>query len=234
MREVVDSSRAMLQGRRTVVASADRVLITGLVHVFKGVGPLVGATTTETEALSCLRQNAADLLVCSDQLDAGGQGTSLVAKAKQQQPQLRCLMLIRRPLLSTIEAAIAAGCDGLCSHERVGNGGLLSVLQAMESDGSHLDPLITGVLQHHHNHRAGPSPIRDQLTLREEDVLRGLCRGLSNAEIADQLQLSIDTIKHLVSGLLRKLDARDRTQAVLIAFERDLVSPPVPIPRWNH
>ena len=115
-----------------MVASADRVLITGLVHVFKGVGPLVGATTTEAEALSCLRQNAADLLVCSDQLDAGGQGASLVAKAKQQQPQLRCLMLIRRPLLSTIEAAIAAGCDGLCSHERVGNGGLLSVLQAME------------------------------------------------------------------------------------------------------
>ena len=135
MHEVVDSMRPLLQERRTVVASADRVLITGLVHVFKGVGPLVGATTTEAEALSCLRQNAADLLVCSDQLDAGGQGASLVAKAKQQQPQLRCLMLIRRPLLSTIEAAIAAGCDGLCSHERVGNGGLLSVLRRMSTAG---------------------------------------------------------------------------------------------------
>ena len=77
MHEVVDSMRPLLQERRTVVASADRVLITGLVHVFKGVGPLVGATTTEAEALSCLRQNAADLLVCSDQLDAGGQGASL-------------------------------------------------------------------------------------------------------------------------------------------------------------
>ena len=233
MCDVHGRSRPWITGRRTVVASDDRVLITGLVHFFDGSGPLIGAATTETEARSCLNQGAADLLVCSYELDQGGDGASLVAKAKATHPKLKCLMLIRRPLLSTIQAAIAAGCDGLCSHERIGNGGLLSVLQAMDSDGSHLDPLITGVLQHHHNHRSGPSPLTDRLSIREEDVLHGLCRGLSNAEIADQLQLSVDTIKHVVSSLLRKLEARDRTQAVLIAFQRDLVSPPAPIPRWK-
>lgn len=234
MRELRGRSKPWLTGRRTVVASSDRVLITGLVTLFEGSGPLVGAATTEAEALTCVTQGAADLVICSAELDQGGSGPSLVAKAKAAHPQLQCLMLIRRPLLSTIQAAIAAGCDGLCSDERIGNGGLLSVLQAMDSDGSHLDPLIAGILQHHHNHRSGPSALSDQLSVREEDVLHGLCRGLSNADIADQLQLSIDTIKHVVSGLLRKLDARDRTQAVLIAFQRDLVSPPAPIPRWKR
>lgn len=233
MRERPGNSRPWLRGRRTVVASSDRVLITGMVAVFDGNGPLVGAATTEAEALTCLSQGGADLLICTAELDQGGTGPSLVAKAKATHPRLKCLMLIRRPLLSTIKAAIAAGCDGLCSHERMGNGGLLSVLQAMDSDGSHLDPLIAGVLQHHHNHRSGPTPLSEQLSVREEDVLHGLCRGLSNAEIADHLTLSIDTIKHVVSNLFRKLDARDRTQAVLIAFERDLVSPPAPIPRWK-
>ena len=233
MCEVRDRSRAWLTGRRTVVASNDRVLITGLVHFFDGNGPLIGAATTETEALHCLNREAADLLICSSELDQEGDGASLVEKAKAAHPKLKCLMLIRRPLLSTIQSAIAAGCDGLCSHERIGNGGLLSVLQAMDSDGSHLDPLITGVLQHHHKNHSGPSPFTDQLSIREEDVLHGLCRGLSNAEIANQLNLAVDTIKHLVSSLLRKLEARDRTQAVLIAFQRDLVSPPAPIPRWK-
>ena len=43
----------------------------------------------------------------------------------------------------------------------------------------------------------------------EEDVLRGICRGLSNLEIADQLNLSINTVKHSVTAVLSKLDARD-------------------------
>ena len=232
MRELPQRHRPLLEGRRTVVASADRVLISGLVHCLDGVGSLVGASTTESEALACLSSTAADLLICSDRLDRGT-GPSLVAEAKARKPSLRCLMLIQRPLLSTIRAAAAADCDGLCSHERIGNGGLLSVLRAMESDGSHMDAVIAGVAHHDRSSRDVGRPLSDVLSLREEDVLRGLCRGLSNQEIADQLHLSVETTKHCVTALLRKLDAKNRTQAVLIAFQRNLVDPPMPIPRWT-
>ena len=153
-----------------------------------------------------------------------------MAAAKAQKPSLHFLMLVQRPLLSTIHATAKAQCEGLCSHERIGNGGLLSVLRAMESDGSRMDPVIAGVANHD---RGAAHPLSDVLSLREEDVLRGLCKGLSNQEIADQLNLSIETTKHCVTGLLRKLDAKSRTQAVLIAFQRDLVDPPLPIPRWT-
>ena len=215
-----------------MVASANRMLISGLAQSLNGVGCLVGAASTEQEALACLSRTAANLLICSDQLERGN-GPSLVAVAKVRQPSLRCLMLIQRPLLSTIHAAAKAQCDVLCSHERISNGGLLSVLRAMESDGSHMDPVIAGVANHDRGAGGVVHPLSDVLSLREEDVLRGLCKGLSNQEIADQLHLTNETAKHYVTGLLRKLDAKSRNQAVLIAFQRNLVDQPLPIPRWT-
>ena len=231
MRETLRRSRSELGRRRTVIASADRVLITSVVAVFDSIGPLLGATTSEADALSYLKHTPADLLICSDQLESGD-GPSLVRQARTLHPQLICLMLIQRPLRSTIEAATAAGCQGLCSRDLVGNGHLLKALQAIDSDDLYIDPVIAGVLRHS---RLSPSgrPLKPGLTVREEDVLRGICRGLSNQEIADQLNLSIDTVKHSVTAVLSKLDARDRSQAMLIAFRNDLVELPPPLPRWT-
>ena len=229
----MEQARPILQRRRTLIATADRVLITGVVSVFGDIGPLVGAATSEADALSCLRGGAVDLLICTDMLDSGS-GPSLVEQAKALRPALICLMLIQRPLRSTIEAAIKAGCNGLCSRERVGNGHLLRTIQAIESDGMVVDPTIAGVLQHSRlQRRSRPDKPSDQLSVREEDVMRGICRGLTNQEIADQLHLSMDRVKHLVSGLLIKLGARDRTQALLIALRNDLVDLPAQPPRWT-
>ena len=232
MHELRQTGQSLLCRRRTVIASADRVLITGLVGMFDDIGPLVGAATSESEALACLHSCATDLLICTDLLDAGN-GPSLVAAAKQTRPELSCLMLIQRPLRSTLEAAIAAGCNGLCSRDRVGNGHLLQAVQAIESDSIYIDPMISGVLRHCRLGRGGPNRLKVDLSLREEDVLRGFCRGLTNQEIADQLHLSIDTVKHISSAVLHKLDARDRSQAMLTAFRHDLVDPPQQLPRWT-
>ena len=170
-------------------------------------------------------------MICSDLLESGD-GPSLVRQARTVRPELICLMLIQRPLLSTIDAATAAGCQGLCSRDLVGNGHLLKALQAIDSDDLYIDPVIAGVLRHS---KLSPNgrPLKPDLTLREEDVLRGICRGLSNLEIADQLNLSINTVKHSVTAVLSKLEARDRSQALLIAFRNDLVELPPPLPRWT-
>ncbi len=65
-------------------------------------------------------------------------------------------------------------------------------------------------------------PIAQLLTTRENEVLAGLCRGMSNKEIARELQLQEVTIKLHVRTLCRKLDAKNRTQAAMTAKEAGL------------
>jgi DNA-binding NarL/FixJ family response regulator len=73
---------------------------------------------------------------------------------------------------------------------------------------------------------APPEALRDVLTPREIEVLTLLARGRSNVEIAEALVITEATAKTHVSHILTKLDLRDRTQAVILAYESRLVEPP--------
>jgi len=73
--------------------------------------------------------------------------------------------------------------------------------------------------------RSGTPPELAGLSERELEVMRHLARGLSNSEVASELHLSEATVKTHVAHILTKLGLRDRTQAVVLAYETGLVEP---------
>ncbi|WP_433558856.1 response regulator [Pseudonocardia xinjiangensis] len=78
--------------------------------------------------------------------------------------------------------------------------------------------------------RAGGDALRGVgLTEREGEVLRWMARGLSNAEIARELAVGVETVQVQVGALLAKLGARDRTQAVVAAYESGFIDPRRPV-----
>jgi DNA-binding NarL/FixJ family response regulator len=102
---------------------------------------------------------------------------------------------------------------------------LLAAVHAVAAGESRLDPAVTAAVVSHvrrHGTRATAHPV-DRLTAREREVLVLMARGMSNAEVAAELVVSTGTVKTHVASLLAKLNARDRVQAVIAAFESGLV-----------
>ncbi|MFB7472592.1 response regulator [Kitasatospora sp. NPDC056184] len=103
---------------------------------------------------------------------------------------------------------------------------LLSAVRVLASGEALLSPRVTRRLIEEYltgpTVPAGAEERLESVTVREREVLHLIARGLSNLEIAGLLNLTTGTVKTHVSRLLMKLDARDRTQLVIAAYETGL------------
>lgn len=87
---------------------------------------------------------------------------------------------------------------------------------------SALDPQVTTKMMNRLTKKAQPE-LADELTNREREVLMLIAQGKSNQEIADELFITLKTVKTHVSNILAKLEVEDRTQAAIYAFKHGLV-----------
>lgn len=94
-----------------------------------------------------------------------------------------------------------------------------ATLDALTANG----PLMAQTAQDDPHTASYTDPELDDLTAREREVLIEIAHGLSNQEIADKLFISLPTVKTHVAHILSKINARDRVQAVVFAYENQLV-----------
>ncbi|MBZ4323390.1 LuxR C-terminal-related transcriptional regulator, partial [Streptomyces huiliensis] len=129
---------------------------------------------------------------------------------------------------SYVYDALRAGASGFLL-KRAGADELVDAVRLVARSDSLLFPAAVRSLAAAHaaerTTRAEADRLRARLSDREAEVLRLMAEGLSNAEIAERLFLGAATVKTYVAGVLAKLGVRDRTQAVVAAYESGFVSP---------
>ncbi|QEY33184.1 response regulator transcription factor [Synechococcus sp. RSCCF101] len=219
----------LLRNLTALLAFGQRALLSLLATSYPHPGRLTGLVTTEEEGLEHVRRQPPDLLICSDELEAGD-GVALIRRAKALHPPLRAVLIMQRPTCRTLLAAVKAGTEGVCTDRLLATGAFHGALQAVLNDGSYLDRDAAAVLQRCRL-EAGP-PLAEPLSPRELEVLTLLSRGCSNPVIADALIVSVDTVKSHVSSVLAKLNARDRTHAAVLALQHGVVKAPPNPPAW--
>jgi DNA-binding NarL/FixJ family response regulator len=218
---------------RVVVADDQALVRSGFTMLFSGEPDfeVVGEAGNGAEAVAFAASAHPDVILMDirmpvmDGLEATRQITgdeSLVST--------RVLILTTFDLDEYVHEALRAGASGFLLKDTMPVD-LLNAVRVVAAGDALISPRITRRLIEEFARRPEPasaaaaSAALSQLTERERDVLALVARGQSNAEIAAALFVSYATVKTHVSHLLMKLDARDRAQLVMIAYETGVVMP---------
>jgi DNA-binding NarL/FixJ family response regulator len=189
---------------------------------------VVGEAASGAEALEQVRAHRPDVVVMDIRMpDVDGLEATRRITTDPALKQTRVLVLTTFELDDYVFGALDAGASGFLLK-----GGepadLVHAIQVVATGDSLLAPSVTRRLIETYVSRPRP-PVTtehdglDELTPREQEVLGLVAQGLTNAEIAQALQLSPLTAKTHVSRILMKLGARDRVQLVVIAYQTGMV-----------
>jgi DNA-binding NarL/FixJ family response regulator len=214
--------RVLLVDDQSLVRTGFRMIL-GAEPDIEVVGEAGGGRAAVTNA-GALRPDVILMDIRMDDMD----GIEATRRIVRDEDSPRVLVLTTFDLDEYVYEALRAGASGFLLKDAPEEQ-LLAAIRVVSSGGSLFAPSVTRrLIRRFAEDRA---PARDQsgavseLTERERDVLKLIARGLSNGEIAETLVVSEHTTKTHVSSILRKLDLRDRVQAVVLAYECGLVQP---------
>lgn len=211
-----------------VVADDQPVVLHGFAAMIGSVPDLdvVGLAPDGLALLDLVAEHRPDVAVVDVRMPCLD-GIAATARIAVEHPGTRVLVLTTFDLDEYVYDALRAGASGFLLKD-VPAGDLVEAVRLVAGGSMLLGPGVTRRLVADVTARrreVAPSPGLDRATPREREVLLAVARGLSNAEIAEELFITEQTVKSHVSELLRKLGCRDRVQLVIAAYESEIVEP---------
>jgi len=217
---------------RVVVADDQALVRSGFTMLLDGEPGIdvVGEAANGAEAVALVARERPDVVLMDVRMPVmdGLEATRRIT-GDPELAETRVVILTTFDLDEYVLEALRAGASGFLLKDTLPVD-LIKAVQVVAAGDALISPKITRRLIEEFVNRpdpgvAAPAAVLEQLTEREREVLEAVARGGSNAEIAAQLYVSHATVKTHVSRLLMKLDARDRAQLVMIAYESGLVAP---------
>ena len=219
----------MTAALRVVVADDQALVRTGFSMILAADGIEVVAQAGDGEqAVEAVRRTLPDVVLMDIRMPVldGLEATRRILSGSAEPP--RVIILTTFDLDRYVYAALAAGASGFLLKD-VTPEQLVAAVRLVRDGDALLAPAITRRLVERFAARGDGASVRHRalatLTPRELEILQHLGRGLSNAELAARFQLSEATVKTHVARILTKLQLRDRTQAVVVAYETGLITP---------
>lgn len=207
---------------RVLIVDDHEVLAASLAFVLDSEPGLkvVGVAGSAAAALELAAATSPDVVLLDQRLP-DGEGTALIGPLHAVRTTVQVVMLTASSSDQVLLAALEAGAAGFIDKTR----GLAEVVSAVRSAAageSLVSPrLLARLLPRLRRQETGAG---NDLTAREREVLAHLAEGLSNAEIATRMTVSVNTVRNHVANLSAKLGAHSKLEALSIAVRSGLVS----------
>ncbi|ASK34184.1 DNA-binding response regulator [Alcanivorax sp. N3-2A] len=183
-------------------------------------GQLVAACATLGEALAALGKQQVDLLLTDLSLP-DGHGTEAIRQLRQLNPAADALVISVLADEETVLKAIEAGAVGYLLKDADS----IELIEAIEEVRAGRSPISSSIARVLVRRMGAPAqnPTGPALTPRETEILRGIAKGFTYAELAEWLNISHQTVPVHIKNIYRKLAANNRSEAVYEASKRGLI-----------
>lgn len=177
-----------------------------------------GEGASGSDALQLAQSLQPDVLLLDLSMPDGG--LAVLPALRAQNPDLRIAILTASEGTEDLMAALAAGAAGYIV-KGIGSRGLIEAIRLIGRGEGYVAPALAARILAEKRRAPLPEVGLGQLTAREEEILRLVAEGQSNKEVARQIGLQEKTVKHHMTQILNKLNARNRTEAAMILRAAD-------------
>ncbi len=202
---------------RVIIADDHPIFRDGVVRTLQESQTItvVDAVSDAPAALESVTEHMPDVILLD--VNMPGDGLTAASKISACCPIVKIIILTSSEDEDTVHKGLSNGASGYVL-KGVSGSELIDIVERVADGESYITPsLAAALLRPSNTASASRQSLQNELTAREQDILRQLSSGLSNKQIADNLNMAERTVKHHMTNILSKLHLKNRVEAALFA-----------------